>query len=183
MPDSSNPDTVQAVDRNARHPLRGKNGVAETGLPSLPGVRLLIPVNGSENSLWAVKYALRLQSAGRSLEVVVLNVGEPVNQWQVMQFRTQQEIGQFQSRKAQSCIDEAIRPLTAGNVLCRGLFKQGEVVFSILDTAEELECDEIVLPRKKERWAGLFGRSIVQDIVRSQRSVPVVLVNNLGESA
>lgn len=146
-------------------------------------MRLLIPVNGSENSLWAVKYALRLQAEGVGPEVVVLNVGEPVNQWQVMQFRTQQEIGQFQLRKGQSCIDEAIRPLAAGNVSCRGVFKPGEVVFSILDTAEELECDEIVLPLKKERWSGLFGRSIVQDIVRSQRSIPVVLVNSQGESA
>ncbi|MFB0934524.1 MAG: universal stress protein [Propionivibrio sp.] len=146
-------------------------------------MRLLIPVNGSENSLWAVKYALRLQAAGLSPEAVVLSVGEPVNQWQVMQFRTQQEIGQFQSRKAQSCIDEAVRLLESGGVSCRGLFKQGDVVFSILDTAEELECDEIVLPRKKERWAGLFGRSVVQDIVRSQRSIPVVVVNNRGELA
>ena len=145
-------------------------------------MRLLIPVNDSENSLWAVKYALRLQANGLSPEVVILSVGEPVNQWQVMQFRTQQEIGQFQSHKAQSCIDEVVRSLAAGNVSCRGLFKQGDVVFSILDTAEELECDEIVLPRKKERWAGLFGRSVVQDIVRSQRSIPVVLVNGLGES-
>lgn len=158
-------------------------GICLGGPLSAAGMRLLIPVNDSENSLWAVKYALRLQANGLSPEVVILSVGEPVNQWQVMQFRTQQEIGQFQSRKAQSCIDEATRLLASGNVSCRGLFKQGDVVFSILDTAEELECDEIVLPRKKERWAGLFGRSVVQDIVRSQRSIPVVLVNGLGESA
>ena len=181
MSDSLYPDDSHVVGRDVPNPLRDKDGKRK-GLRLPPGVRLLVPVNGSENSLWAVKYALRLQKEGLAPEVMVLNVGEPVNEWQVMQFRTQQEIGQFQSRKAQSCIDEAIRPLAAGNVSCRGLFKQGEVVFSILDTAEELECDEIVLPRKKERWAGLFGRSIVQDVLRGQRSIPVVLVNDHGES-
>lgn len=146
-------------------------------------LRVLIPVNASERSLWAVRYAQRLHREGRLCEVVVLNVGEPVNQWQVMQFRTQQEIGLFQSRKAQSCIDEAIRPLAEENVPCRGVFKQGEVVFSILDTAEELECDEIVLPRPKRRWIGFLGQSVVRGVLDCRRSIPVVLVNAQGEPA
>lgn len=146
-------------------------------------LRLLVPVNASGSSLWAVKYAQRLHREGRLAEVVVLNVGEPVNQWQVMQFRTQQEIGLFQSRKAQSYIDEAIRPLAMENVPCRGVFKQGEVVFSILDTAEELECDAIVLPAQKRRWMSLLGHSIVRRVLECRRGIPVILVNDRGEPA
>jgi len=68
--------------------------------------------------------------------------------------RTQQEIAQFQSERAQAFIEEAIVPLVAAQIPCRGFFKRGNIVFSILDTAEELDCHEIAMPVPKRFFCG-----------------------------
>ncbi len=144
-------------------------------------LRLLVPINANQDSRWGVEYALRCHRQGLAVEVVLLNVGEPITQWEVLRFRTQQEIEQFQSERAQAFIEEASQPLAANEIACRGLFKQGKLVFSILDTAEELDCDEIVMPASKPWLACLFSSDVVSTVVHQQRGIPVVLVNGLGD--
>lgn len=143
-------------------------------------LRILVPINANDDSRWGVQYALRRHRDGKAVEVVLLNVGEPITQWEVLRFRTQQEIAQFQSERAQAFIEEATEPLMAASIPCRGLFKQGDVVFSILDTAEETGCDEIAMPLPNKGFSGLFSRDIVEAVKRQQRDVPVVAVGGDG---
>ena len=144
-------------------------------------LRLLVPINANQHSRWGVQYALRCQRQGVRVEVILLNVGEPITQWEVLRFRTRQEIEQFQSERAQAFIEEASQPLAANEIAFRGLFKQGKLVFSILDTAEELDCDEIVMPASKPWLACLFSSDVVSTVVHQQRGIPVVLVNGQGD--
>ena len=165
----------------AKHPRK----VAPMNTPGNPKVdakvlRILVPINANDDSRWGVQYALRRYREGANVEVILLNVGEPITQWEVLRFRTQQEIAQFQSERAQAFIEEAGEPLTAVGVPCRGIFKQGPVVFSILDAAEELECDEIAMPLPNKGFSGLFSRDIVAAVKRRQRVVPVVAVSGDG---
>lgn len=146
-------------------------------------LRILVPVNANEDSRWGVLYALRRHHEGRDLEVIFLNVGEPITQWEVLRFRTQVEISRFQSERAQAFIEEASAPLNAEYILCRGLFKQGNVVFSILDTAEELACDEIVMPRPGSGFLHWISRNISLSIKRRHRAIPVVFVDHAGVPA
>ena len=144
-------------------------------------LRLLVPINANDDSRWGVQYALSRQRQGAQLEVILLNVGEPITQWEVLRFRTQQEIEQFQSERAQAFIEEASQLLAANAIAWRGIFKQGKLVFSILDTAEELDCDEIVMPMSKTWLESLFSCDVVSTVEHQQRGVPVVLVNDHGE--
>ena len=144
-------------------------------------LRLLVPVNAEEDSRWGIQYALNRHLEGTALEVVLLNVGAPVKQWQVLRFRTQQEIAQFQSESAQAFIEDASTLLESENIPYRGIFKQGEVVFSILDVAEELECDEIVLPTHPTGLQNIFSRGIISALRRNQRDIPIVFVDQNGE--
>lgn len=143
-------------------------------------LRILVPINANDDSRWGIRYALRRHREGKQVEVILLNIGEPINQWQVLRFRTQREIAQFQSERAQAFIEEATKPLAAEDIPCRGFFKQGDVVFSILDTAEELNCDEIAMPVPKKGLSSFFSRDIVLAVKRQQRDVPVVAVNSDG---
>jgi len=145
-------------------------------------LRILLPINASEDSRWGIQYALRRHREGSQLEVVLLNIGEPVTQWQVLRFRTQQEVAQFQSDRAQAFIEEASQLLAAENIPSRGIFKQGELVFSILDTAEELDCDEIVMPEPNRGMSSFFSSDIVSQVQHQQRGIPVVVVNSEGEN-
>ena len=152
----------------------------EHGVGQPKPLRLLVPINANANSRWGARYALQRHLEGTAVEVVLLNVGEIVTQWQVLRFRTQQEVAQFQSERAQAFIDEASALLAAENIPCRGLFKQGDVVFSILDAAEELDCDEIAMPVPQPGLANLFARDIVAEVRRHQGEIPVVMVDSEG---
>ncbi len=145
--------------------------------------RLLVPINASEESRWAIAYALRLQREGKLAEVILLNVGEPVDAWQVLRFRTQQEVASFQAERAECFIADASRALTAANVPWRGVFKQGKRLFAILDAAEELACDEIVMPAPKKGLASLISPDFVTRVQQAQRGIPVVTVDSAGEDA
>ncbi len=120
------------------------------------------------------------ETQGRAVEVCCLNVGEPVTQWEVLRFRTQAEIARFQAERAQAFIEEACAPLSAGHIPCRGFFKWGGVVFSILDTAEELACDAIVMPPPVGGLLGLFSKEIVVAVIRKSRNIPVITVGRQG---
>ena len=144
-------------------------------------LRLLVPINATDESRWGIRYALRQHREGKPIEVVLLNIGEPVTQWQVLRFRTQQEVAEFQALRAQSFIDDASAALVAENVPWRGLFRQGKRVFSILDAAEELECHQIVMPAPKKSVANIFCGGVVSGVRQEQRDVPLVVVNSAGE--
>lgn len=143
-------------------------------------LRILVPINANEDSRWGIRYALRRQREGEQVEVILLNVGEPITQWEVLRFRTQQEISRFQEESAQRFIDEAAAPLMTANIPCRGVFRQGELVFSILDSAEQSGCDEIVMPRPMAGLSSCFSRNIVRAVKRGQRDIPVVVVDGDG---
>lgn len=149
-----------------------------TGQPK--PLRLLIPINANADSRWGVRYALQRHLEGAAVEVILLNVGEIVTQWQVLRFRTQQEVAQFQSERAQAFIDEAGALLAAENIPYRGVFKQGDVVFSILDAAEEFDCDEIAMPAPQPGLSQLFSRAIVAGVARQQSNIPLVMVDREG---
>lgn len=61
----------------------------------------------------------------------------------------QQGIARFQSERAQAFIEQAAGPLVAERLAYRGILKQGEVAFSILDAAEELDYHEIAMPNSR----------------------------------
>lgn len=155
---------------------KGQAGTAQRRL------RLLVPINANEDSRWGVTYALHLHDEGRSLEVCFLNVGEIITQWQVLRFRTQTEIAKFQAERAEAFIEEASQPLAAKHIPYRGIFKQGDIVFSILDTAEEMECDEIVMPLAHNGLLSVLSRDIVATVRRQQRDIPVVTINREGKA-
>ena len=143
-------------------------------------LRLLVPINANADSRWGVRYALQRHLEDAAVEVILLNVGEIVTQWQVLRFRTQQEVAQFQAERAQAFIDEASAPLAAENIPYRGVFKQGDVVFSILDAAEEFDCDEIAMPAPQPGLTQLFSRAIAAEVRRQRGDIPVVMVDSEG---
>jgi len=146
-------------------------------------LRLLVPIDATDESRWGLQYALRKHREGTRLEVVLLNIGEPVTQWQVLRFRTQQEVALFQSERAQAFIEQASQYLAMEDVPCHGLFRQGELAFSILDVAEELDCDEIVMPEPKKSLFAIFSTGTVAAVLKQQRDVPIVVVNSDGVPA
>lgn len=141
------------------------------------GKRLLIPINANEDSRRGVAMTLKRHQNGEAVEVILLHVAEPITQWQVLRSMTRAEVEKFQAERATSFIEEAAEPLMEANIPCRGMFKHGSVIQTILDTANELECDEILVPAPNTGWQRLLSRDVVTTLAGRSQRAKVMLVD------
>ncbi len=158
--------------------------MAPTGEParSKPAPhRLLIPIDATEASRRGVAHAIALARQAERVEVCLLYVVAPVRDWEVLRFRTEQEIHQHFQSRAERFLEDASAPLKAAGILCKACFREQEPVFGILDLAEQLECTAIVLPRPD--WLDFRGNSLVRRLRQARRPTPLILVDADGSAA
>jgi hypothetical protein len=153
------------------------------GAPHRETLKLLLPVDATERSRWGINYALWRMQSGYDVAVSLLLVAEAVTSWQVLRFRGQEEVRRFQAERGRLLLDDAAKPLEQAGIPTRKYFQEGDIAFQILDAAEQLGCDEIVLPLPYPRWVSLFSVDIVRSVAHGQRSIPVVAVNPRGRAA
>ena len=158
--------------------------MAPTGEPARSGPtphRLLIPIDATEASRRGVAHAIALARQAERVEVCLLYVVAPVRDWEVLRFRTEQEIHQHFQSRAERFLEDASAPLKAAGILCKACFREQEPVFGILDLAEQLECTAIVLPRPD--WLDFRGNSLVRRLRQARRPTPLILVDADGSAA
>ncbi|WP_083522804.1 universal stress protein [Sterolibacterium denitrificans] len=142
--------------------------------------KLLIPVKNGEDARQAVAYAIRRRAEGVQVAVCLLHVeesgpgGDPGVVWHELLEKTRH------SRPRP--FDIALRLLFGLDIDVAAYVRKGAVAFTILDAAEELDCQEIVMPAPHSgllpfRW---LSRNVVDTLLARQRSVRVVAVNRDG---
>lgn len=182
MPHSSDAgDKNSSASRGSR--LRAIKGrLAGEGVTIHPAAsHLLIPIDGTPRSHWSVKYALWKRRIGEQIEVSLLHVAEPLlRPWDILRFRTEQEIASWRAERAQYLLEDAATALLGNDIIAHLHFREGDLVFEILDTAEQLGCDQIVMPAPARGWQRVFSRRIVPRVLRLRRDVPIVTVNPRG---
>jgi nucleotide-binding universal stress UspA family protein len=140
--------------------------------------RLLIPVKNADDAARAVGYAIRRRAEGTGVTACLLHVEESLSQWQAL-------IGGHgahaeKRRRSHDVFAGAMRMLEGLDIEFAAYLRSGPVVFAILDAAEELDCDEIVVPAPGEGLFRLLSRDIVTTLLARQRAVPVVAVTKRG---
>lgn len=141
---------------------------------------LLLPVDATDRSRWSIQYALRKHAGGRDLVVHLLLVAEPVTNWEVLRFYSQERVRQFQVERGSFLLEDAAQPLRQAGITVQTHLREGDIAFNILDVAEQLDCDEIVLPVPHPRWTRLPGADIVRAVLQRQRDVLVTVVTEDG---
>ena len=158
------------------------NAVREHAATGTKVTHLLIPVDATERSRWGLRYALRLGRKAVPLQVSLLFVAEPVTSLEVLRFRTHDNIARFQAESGRCILEDAARPLADAGISCEQLYREGDIVFQILDVAEQLGCDEIVLPAPRPPIASLLRRDVARDVLRQARDVLVVTIDAQGRT-
>jgi len=143
-------------------------------------LKLLVPVDATERSRWGINYARQRWQSGREVAVWLLLVAEPVTSWQVLRFYSQERIRLLQAERARYLLEDAAQTLRQTGIPVQMSYQEGEIAFAILDVAEQLECDEIVLPVPYPRWKSLFSTDIVREVLSRRRSIPVITVSSTG---
>lgn len=139
-----------------------------------PFARLLIPVDASDRSRWAINYAIRCARSGKPVEAYLLYIIEPVAHSEVLRFHTEQEVRQRFEERAGVFLDAAADALSRAGVRSYRFCREDAVVSGILAFAEEKGCAEIVVPRTS--FLGLFSYGLAAKLLNVGTRVPVVQV-------
>ena len=108
-------------------------------------LKALVAVDGSISSDHAVKHVIGLVQACPSMEILLLNVQEPIDDWQVRRFLRPEEIDAIGEAKGGDALKSARTMLDAANVRYTPSVLTGPVAETIARVAREQGCDNIVM--------------------------------------
>ena len=123
---------------------------------------------------------MQLAAAGQPVDVCLLYVAEPVRNWEVLRFYSEDEVRQHFQERAAIFLEEAAETLHQAGLPCRRFFREADPVGGIIDLAEELQCTAIVVPAT--HCLGLFPTGLGRKLLNRQGSIPVTLVGADGST-
>lgn len=129
-------------------------------------LKALVAVDGSVSSDRAVKHAIALVQACPSMEILLLNVQEPIEDWQVRRFLKPEEIDAMGEAKGGDALASARAILDAAGVRYSPSVLMGPVAETIARIAREQGCDGIVM--------GTRGLGGVESLVLGSVSTKVI---------
>jgi nucleotide-binding universal stress UspA family protein len=128
-------------------------------------LRLLLPVKRLSDVDATLAYLVTLAARAR-LHVVLLHV-------------TSERDGE--SHEARALLAYAAVRYDGHGIVHIGYIAVGDVVFTILDTAEQMACHLIVIPGRAMRfWPDLFSADTRSKVARHCRDVPLIVVETHG---
>lgn len=153
-------------------PVGSPSTCRQSGPPAAAAVlSLLLPVKHARDIVCGARYAKQLLESGIPVKVNLLHVTRSSHPSSSDPAHTE----------AEELLREAALYLSRSHLEQRSLILSGDVVFAILDTAELLNCHEIVLPEARSTpWLRLFSNNIARQIAHAKRSVTLVLADRNG---
>jgi nucleotide-binding universal stress UspA family protein len=139
-------------------------------------MRILVPVDGSDSSLAAVRFVMtKLATADSSLELHLLNVQPPLSS-AAAGFIDSGVLRDFHQEEGAKDLAAARKLLDEAGVACTSNVAVGDPADSITSYASQQKCDAIVMgTRGLGRVAGLLLGSVATKVLHLTK-VPVVLV-------
>ena len=138
--------------------------------------KALVPVDGSSNSERAVRHVVALAEINPALDVVLLNVQAPAEDWEVRSFLKGEEIEAMEEARGGDALASARALLDAAKVHYTPLVLIGPIAESIAKTSLEQNCDGIVMgTRGLGAAAGALLGSVSEKVIHLA-DLPVTLV-------
>jgi nucleotide-binding universal stress UspA family protein len=139
-------------------------------------MKILLAVDGSELSLEAVRFAVRMLLAGLRGEVVLANVQEPANLYELLVAHDPAVIERVSTEAGQHALLGARELLDAAGLAYECEIGRGDPAHTIVDIAERYACDLIVMGARgaSALRSALLG-SVSNEVLHAS-AVPVVIV-------
>ncbi len=140
--------------------------------------RVLIPVDGSDSSKNAAKYAAHLVNA-RNPKLYLLNVWEPVNM--TIGGEMAEKLREEEQAKSMALLEEYRKLLEPCGLEVELIARSGRPDYVILNVQDELDCDLIVI--------GSRGLSVLENVIMGSvvtrvlegATCPVLVTRNLRQ--
>jgi len=138
---------------------------------------VLIPIDGSENALRAVKYMIDHIREHGDCAIHLLNVQIPIVSGAVRAFVTPEMIRDYYEDESSAALAEARSVLDAAGVSYQTQMRVGPVAATITAYAAEQHCDHIVMGSRGLGAAGSLLLGSVALKVLHTAHIPVVMIN------
>lgn len=141
-------------------------------------MKILLPVDGSEHSLDAVRYVIRLVQEGLSVSLVLVNVQEPTYLYEMVLAPDADVLERVTGSAGEHSLAAAQDLLRQAEIEFECEVVTGDPAHTILEAGERYDCDAIIL--------GARGRGLVRSAVLGSVSqtvlhgspVPVTIVKD-----
>lgn len=139
--------------------------------------KLLVPVDGSENSMRALRHAIARAKTNGPVSIHVVSAHEePIVFGEVAVYVSKEKIDELQRKQSEGPLKAAARELDAAKVTYTTEVLVGPIAHQIAKRADELGCDGIVMgTRGMTALGGLLLGSVATKVVHAA-NVPVTLV-------
>ncbi len=145
-------------------------------------MKVLVPVDGSDVSLKAVQVAMSMLQQGLSAEIVLANVQEPANLYEMMTAPDPEVLERVSKAAGADILMAAQAMLTMAKLPFESEVAGGDPAHTIVDIAERYECGLIIMGARgtSALRSALLG-SVSNEVLHASR-VPVMIVK-LGDEA
>ena len=135
--------------------------------------KILVPFDGSANSVHALKLAGRRQLASKDVHILVLNVQPPMPP---SRYVTRRMIADHHARMSEIALDPARAVIERMELRADCYSRVGDIAKTVVDFARETGCKEIIMgTRGLGRISGLMLGSVAMKVVQLS-PMPVTLV-------
>lgn len=139
-------------------------------------MKILLPVDGSEVSLKAVRFAIGLLQQGLSGSLVVANVQEPATFYEMVVAPDAEVLQKVSTAAGVDTLEAAESLLMEAGVVYEREIASGDPAHTIVDIAERFACDMIVMGARgtSALRSALLG-SVSNEVLHAAQ-VPVMIV-------
>ncbi|MDE2418811.1 MAG: universal stress protein [Burkholderiales bacterium] len=145
-------------------------------------MRILLPVDGSELSLEAVRFAVRLLKEGLQGTAVLANVQEPATLYEIIVAHDPEVIDRVCAEVGLHTLVGARALLDAAGVSYECEVAKGDPAHTIVDIAERFQCDMVVMGARGTSALRSAMMGSVSNEVLHASGVPVVIVKMAEEA-
>ncbi|HKQ26344.1 MAG TPA: universal stress protein [Burkholderiales bacterium] len=140
-------------------------------------MKILIPVDGSENALRAVRHIVDHRNQFREpVEIHLLNVQPPIASGSVKMFISQQQLNDYYRDEGMAALNEARALVDRTGLPLHHHIGVGEIAPTIANYAKQKDCQQIVMgTHGRGGLAGMLLGSVATKVIHLAE-MPVLLV-------